>query len=421
MNSSKAELLTRNLAGECKGHLELIDVRVNEVRTCLIATHSVSNIFNCHMEFTIFQKETPSVVLLHSGRLGHNYRYQEGAGSLICSKEISKDPSARVQISTAYVKGDSKVTITKIRESQSLVDTWEVCVKSAKLKEIIRSALSGGSVISAQLSTGLQHYFHAVAEIRSNFIGLRARKQVGNTDTQALTTMPLLQKLNANAESFQPKSQSLTSRDSSDDNLRTAIQLRTKPENIQIPEAKQFVVGLGTSNMNNTPFHQKALDFPVLKPYIATRQIPLTAVNNPFSNLQSKSSFHRFIQSSRLGETLNLFASLEGRITDREGEIDPPNTPATPSGPGSPVSRSSRSRAGSIACIDDGDDLCGISRGYPQVPMSPQLKKAPLDLLAPIDELCRDTVDEADDDLICMSPSSNRLFLVNEEEDLLVV
>ncbi|KAF8425865.1 hypothetical protein EV426DRAFT_33978 [Tirmania nivea] len=389
-------------AGGYRGHLEMVDVRVNEVRTCLITTHSASNALDCHAEFTIYQKETPSVFLLHSGRLCHNFRYRESVESLISSKEELKDPSARVQCSSAYVKGDIKVTIIKIRESKSLIETWEVCVKARKLKQTIRSAIYGGSVTNAQLSADLTHYFDAVTQIRASFNGIGVLTEVSNKNVQLLTAKPTLspsKKLNAKAEPFQPNSQTATPRSSSEDDSRSTIQITSKETTPTAPK--------------------KAVEFPALKPYVAAR---ISSAYNAPNIQQAALPSMKITSNSQAGENLNRLIGLEGKIIKREGEAPPPNTPATPSGPGSPTSKSSRSRAGSVAFTDDDDDLCGITRACRQLPMyPPQLKKMQLDLLGSIDEFLRENINEADDDLICMSPPKNALRLMDEDEDLLVI
>jgi len=414
----------RYIAGGYKGDLEMVDVRVNEVRTCLITTHSVSNVLDCHAEFTIYQKEAPSILLLHSGRLGHNFRYRESAESLISSKEELKDPSARVQYSSAYVRGDIKVTIIKIRESKSLVETWEVCVKAGKLKQTIRSVISGGSVTNAQLSADLRHYFDAVAQVRAKFNGVGVLAGVTNNNIQLLAAKPTLglpKKLNAKAEPFQPSSQTTTPRSSSEDDSRGNTQLTSKAKEAPSPETIKAgnSVGASVKSESMPTIPRKTVEFPALKPYIVAKQLPLTPVSN-LPNIQQATLPPT--TNSQAGEDFSRLISLEGNLMKREGEVPPPNTPATPSRPGSPTSRSSRSRAGSVAFTDDGDDLCGITRVCRQLPMyPPQLKKVQIDLLGSIDEFLRESINEADDDLICMSPPRNALYLIDEGEDLLVI
>jgi len=408
------------IAGGYRGHLEMVDVRVNEARTCLITTHSVSNVLDCHVEFTIYQKETPSVLLLHSGRLGHNFLYRESMESIISSKEELKDPSARVQCSSAYVRGDVKVTITKIRESKSLVETWEVCIKARKLKQTIRSAIFGGSVTNAQLSADLRHYFDTVTQIRASFNGVGILTEVCNDNIQLSTAKPTLgpsKKLNAKAEPFQPSPQTTTPRSSSEDDSRGTIQVTSKAKEAPSPET---VISLGTPVKSPTA-PTKKIEFPALKPYIAARQLP--ASNTPSIQYATLPAT-KVTSNSHTGENFNRLIGFEGKMVKREGEgeVPPPNTPATPSGPGSPTSKSSRSRAGSVAYTDDDDDLCGITRVCRQLPVyPPQLKKMQLDLLGSIDEFLRENINEADDDLICMSPPKNALRLMDEDEDLLVI
>ena len=400
----------------------MVDVRVNEVRTCLITTHSVSNIVDCHVELTIYQKETPSTLLLHSGRLGHNFRYREGVESLISSKEELKDPSARVQCSSAYVRDDVKVTITKIRESKSLAETWEVCVKAGKLKQTIKSAISGGRVTNAQLSADLRHCFDAVTQIRASFNGVGILTEVNNNSIQLLTTKPTpgpSKKLNAKAEPFQPSSQTTTPRSSSEDDSRGTTQVTSKVKEAPSPETTSLGIHVKSEAMPTVS--KKTVEFPALKPYIAARQLPLTPASNAPSIQQAALPPTKIISNSQARENFNRLIGLESKIMKREGEVPPPNTPATPSGPGSPTSKSSRSRAGSVAFTDDDDDLCGITGVCRQLPMyPPQLKKMQLDLLGSIDEFLRENT-EADDDLICMSPPKNALRLIDEDEDLLVI
>ncbi|KAF8439531.1 hypothetical protein BGX38DRAFT_1273383 [Terfezia claveryi] len=408
--------------GGYRGHLEMVDVRVNEVRTCLITTHSVSNVLDCHAEFTIYQKETPSVLLLHSGRLCHNFRYREGVESLISSKEELKDPSARVQYSSAFVRDDVKVTITKICESKSLVETWEVSVKARKLKQTIKSAIFGGSVTIAQLSADLGHFFDAVAQIRASFNGVGILTEVCSDNIPTVKpTLGPSKKLNAKAEPFQPSSQTITPRSSSEDDSRGTIQVTSKAKEALSPETVKAVISLGIPIKSPTA-PKKRVEFPALKPYVTARQLPLTVASNALRIQQATLPSTKITLNSQAGENFHRLIGLEGTIMKREGKVPPPNTPVTPSGPGSPTSKPSRSRAGSVALADDDDDLCGITRVCRQLPMyPPQLKKTQPDLLGSIDEFLRDNINEADDDLICMSPPKNALRLMDEDEDLLVI
>lgn len=380
----------------------MVDVRINESCACLITTHSGSNVLDCHVEFTIYQKENPSALLLHSGRLGHNFRYRPGADSLICSKEDLKDPSARVRCSTAYIRDDITITITKIRESKSLIELNEVRAKSAKLKAVIRSALSGESVTNAQLSTELRNYFLSITQIRASFNGAGVLTELGNMNSQNLKVQASPRKsLNAAAEPFEPR---ITVCSSSEE---TAKQVEASPQNLK---EKSAFTGSGFSSQSDPPQippTPKTIDFPALKCYVAARQLPTPVIQSSLM----------FPQLQKLPEP-NELDTDRVVLKQERGKIPPPNTPVTPSGPGSPAPspiRSARSRADSMVLIDEDDVLCGTRIS------SVQQKKTPPDLLGSIDEFLRESIHHRDEDLICMSPLKQALQAVDEDEDLLVI
>ena len=383
----------------------MVDVRINESCASLITTHSGSNVLDCHVEFTIFQKENPSTLLLHSGRLGHNFRYRPGSDSLICSKEDLKDPSTKVRCSTTYIRDDIKVTITSIRESKSLIEVNEVRARSAKLKAVIRSVLSGNYITNAQLSTELNNYFLAITQIRASFNGTGVLTELGNMNCQSLKTQASPRKcLNAAAIPFEPRT------NVSSGSEEVSKQMEALP---QVLEEKSTATGFGLSfppDPTHIPPSPKTVDFPALKYYVAARQLPTPPVK----------STPMFPQLQTLPETKELDGEMvDGIVLKKErGKIPPPNTPVTPSGPGSPAPspiRPARSRADSMVLIDEDDDLCGTRIS------SVQLKRTPLDLLGSIDEFLRESVHHRDEDLICMSPLKQALQAVDGDEDLLVI
>lgn len=382
----------------------MVDVRVNESCACLITTHSGSNVLDCHVEFTIYQKENPSTLLLHNGRLGHNFRYRPGADSLICSKEDLKDPSARVRCSTAYVRDDIKVTISRIRESKSLVEVNEVRARSAKLKTVIRSALSGNIVTNTQLSTELKNYFLAITQIRSSFNGTGVLTELGNMNSQSLKIQePPRKLLNAAAKPFEPRTTVYSSSE------EVSKQVGALP---QILEERNANTGFGFSfppEPTQIPHTPKTIDFPALKCYVTARQLQAP----PVKSTSMPPQLHTLPETNELdGEMVDCMV-----LKKEKGKIPPPNTPVTPSGPGSPAPspiKSARSRAGSMVLIDEDNDLCSTQ-------ISIQLKRTPLDLLGSIDEFLRESINPRDEDLICMSPLKQALQAVDEDEDLLVI
>ena len=419
------------IGNDPKGKLQLLDVRINEARTCLITTHSMANTLDSHLEFTVYQKETPSMILLHAARLGQNFLYREGGQSLICSKEELKDPFARIQTSTCYSKGDMRVLITKFRESKALHETTEVSVKSTLLKSVIKSALAGEDITTSQLSGALRNYLHCVSLLRAYFIGKGVLTMKENINAQQSTReqptreqptreppTPMIRKqLNGSVPPYQPTFSRISLEGTSKvkSSLSSASKHASETEKIN-PNVCPGLSGIKSSpgaalqgSMRDAP---SKLDLHAIEAAIGAKQplsFPMDLSDPTAQSSQLKSNIIK-----------DAFAKLDTKNPKKDGKVPPPNTPATPSGPGSPIPspiKSARSRASSTV-FDEDDDLCGVNRIYPQPQQLPQPRKTTIDLLGSIDELLLESVDD-EEDLICMSPVRSSFF-ISENEDLLV-